>query len=143
MFPEAVASDKDWLIAGEIMSHGRPFHSRSLQLLLFALAIQAISPDSQDLASIQALKVMAPGLTDLDSASQQDEWPDDVCEPVPSAARVGPTCREDLGSPTTTLLTSVRLSVQSIYQCSICAGSLTTVRKTAAVPLCLLGRLIC
>jgi hypothetical protein len=125
------------------MSHGRPFHSRSLQLLLFALAIQAISPDSQDLASIQALQVIAPGLNDLDSTVQQDEWPDDVCEPAPSATRLGPTCRKDQGSPFITGLASIRSSVQPVYQRSVCAGTLTTVRKTGADPLCLLGRLIC
>jgi hypothetical protein len=125
------------------MSHGRPFHSRCLQLLLLALAIQAISPDSQDLASTQALQVIAPGLTDRDSAVQQDEWPDDVCEPAPSATRVGPTCRKDHGSPFLARLASIRSSVQPTYQRSVRAGTLTTVRMTGADPLCLLGRLIC
>ena len=81
------------------MSHGRPSHSRSLPLLLFALAIQAVAPDGQDLASIQALQRIAPGLTDLDSPLQQDEWPDDVCEPAPSVSRVDPACRKDHGTP--------------------------------------------
>jgi hypothetical protein len=125
------------------MCHGRPFHLRSLQLLLFALAIQAISPDSQDLASIQALQVIAPGLTDLDSAMQQDEWPDDVCEPAPSATRVGPTCRKDQDSPFLSGIASIRTLVQPIYQRSLCSCTLAPLLSTGADPLCLLGRLIC
>ena len=70
------------------MSQGRLSQLPCLQVLLIALAIQGITPDAQDLASVNAVRIFCPILTELDTASQQDEWPDDVCVPVRSGARL-------------------------------------------------------
>jgi hypothetical protein len=125
------------------MSHGRPSRSRSLPLLLLALAIQAIAPDGQDLASIQALQRIAPGLTDFDSPLQQDEWPDDVCEPAPSASRVAAACRKDLGSPLIFGLAIARPQTQLVEDPSISGRTRHRVPSAVQDPLRSLGRMIC
>ena len=125
------------------MSHGRPSHSRSLPLLLFALAIQAIAPDGQDLASIQALQRIAPGLTEVESPLQQDEWPDDVCEPVPSASRVAAVCRKDLSSPLLFGPAASQLAAQPVEVCSISGCTRHRVPSAVEDPLRSLGRMIC
>jgi hypothetical protein len=64
------------------MGQGRRSQAFCLHILLIALAIQGITPDSNDLASINALKLFCPRLTDADQMVDEDEFPDDVCEPV-------------------------------------------------------------
>jgi hypothetical protein len=64
------------------MDQGRLFQAFCLQILLLALAIQGITPDAEDLASVNALKFFCPALTDPDTTVEEDEFPDDVCEPV-------------------------------------------------------------
>jgi hypothetical protein len=125
------------------MSHGRPSHSRSLSILLFALAIQAIAPDGQDLASIQALHRIAPGLTDFDSPMLQDEWPDDVCEPAPSASRVAAACRKDLGSPLIFGPAISRLAAQPVETHSICGRTRHRMPFAVHDPLRSLGHMTC
>ncbi len=125
------------------MSHGRPSRSLSLLLLLFALAIQSVAPDCQDLASLQALQRIAPGLTDLDSPLQQDEWPDDVCEPAPSASRVAAACRNDLGSPLVFGLTFTLPPAQPVEQPSLSGRIRRRVPSVVEGPLRSLGRMIC
>lgn len=66
----------------ECMGQGRLFQSSCRNLLLFALAIQGITPDSKDIASINALKFLCPVLTEFDQPVEADDLPDDVCEPL-------------------------------------------------------------
>ncbi len=83
------------------MSQGRLFQLPCLQVLLVAFAIQGITPDAQDLASINALRIFCPILTEFDTAADQDEWPDDVCGPVQSeASLLLQLARDPNGSPT-------------------------------------------
>ena len=70
------------------MSQGRLARLHYVQLLLVVLAIQGITPDAHDLASSRTLRLFTPLLTDVDSPVEQDEWPDDVCDPVQSATCV-------------------------------------------------------
>jgi hypothetical protein len=65
------------------MGQGRLFQPFCLRvLLLVALAIQGITPDSRDVASINALIVLCPGLSIIGQSVDEDEFPDDVCEPI-------------------------------------------------------------
>jgi hypothetical protein len=64
------------------MAKGRLFRIFCLQILLIALAIQGITPDAGDLASVNALKLFCPALTDSDQPVNDDDFPDDVCEPL-------------------------------------------------------------
>ena len=48
--------------------------------LLIAVAIQGITADSQDLASINALRLLCLVPAEFDFLDDGDEWPDDVCE---------------------------------------------------------------
>jgi hypothetical protein len=63
---------------------GQAKRTRSIpaHFLLFALTIQGITPDAQDLASLHALRLFCPQLADLKSLLDDDESPDDVCGPV-------------------------------------------------------------
>ncbi len=125
------------------MSHGRPSRSLSLLLLLFVVAIQAVAPDGQDLASIQALQRIAPGLTDLDSPLQRDEWPDDVCEPAPSARSVAAACRKDLGSPLEIGLAITRGQAQPVEERSLSGRIRQRVLSVDENRLRSPGRMIC
>ncbi len=60
-------------------------HSRSIfySLLLIATAIQAITPDPQDLASVNALRLLCSGSLVLPGFTD-DELPDEVSGPVES-----------------------------------------------------------
>jgi len=62
------------------MGQGRLFQSFCSHILLIACAIQGITPDSKDLASMNALKLFCPGLTDPHQGVDEDEFPDDVCQ---------------------------------------------------------------
>jgi hypothetical protein len=64
------------------MGQARRARSISAYFLLFALAIQGITPDAQDLASFNALRLLCPQLANSNSMLDDDEWPDDVCEAV-------------------------------------------------------------
>jgi hypothetical protein len=96
------------------MSHGRLSHLPCLQLLLVVLAIQGITPDAQDLASSHAFQLFAPSLNDLDSPAQQDEWPDDVCDPVQSATSLHLTRGDELAWPSTFRLAKFEAQLQPI-----------------------------
>ncbi len=62
------------------MSHGRLMHWIVCRILLVALAIQGISADAEDIASINALRVLCLMPGEFDGSGGGDEWPDDVCE---------------------------------------------------------------
>jgi hypothetical protein len=76
------------IISLAFMSHGRLPRLPLLGLLLIVVAIQGITPDAHDLASMQPLRLFARILPGFGTFVQEDEWPDDVCAPVtsPSAA---------------------------------------------------------
>jgi hypothetical protein len=65
------------------MGQGRLLHSFCVHLLLVALAIQGITPDPHDLASINALKILCPTLPGSDQPLDADDFPDEICEPFP------------------------------------------------------------
>lgn len=64
------------------MGQARRARSIAAYFLLFALAIQGITPDAQDLASLNALRLYCPQLADLKSLLDDDESLDDVCGPA-------------------------------------------------------------
>ncbi len=49
---------------------------------MIALTIQGITPDTKNFASINALKLLWPAITDADHMVDEDDFPDDLCEPV-------------------------------------------------------------
>ena len=64
------------------MGQARRARSIAAYFVLFALAIQGITPDAQDLASLNALRLFCPQLADLKSLLDDDESLDDVCGPA-------------------------------------------------------------
>jgi hypothetical protein len=64
------------------MGQTRRARSISAYFLLFALAIQGITPDAQDLTSLNAVRMFCPQFADSKPLLGDDEWPDDVCGPV-------------------------------------------------------------
>jgi hypothetical protein len=67
-----------------VMGQGRLFHPICLHFLLIATAIQGVTPDAHDLASIKALCLFCPALADSSSLGDDDDLPDDVCRPAQS-----------------------------------------------------------
>jgi len=70
------------------MSHGRLSQLIWIQLLLFVVALQAMTPDAQDLASSHGLLLFAPAIAGSIPLEEQDEWRDDVCDPAPSSSAI-------------------------------------------------------
>ena len=64
------------------MCHGRPCPSFWLYLLLIATAIQGVTPDAQDLGSLNSLVLLCPALADAENLGGNDTLPDEVCGPV-------------------------------------------------------------
>jgi hypothetical protein len=64
------------------MGQARRARSISGYLLLFALAIQGMTPDAQDLASLNALRLLCPQADDSKSLLDDEDSPDDVCGSV-------------------------------------------------------------
>jgi hypothetical protein len=64
------------------MCHGRPCRSFWLYLLLIAAAIQGVTPDAQDLASLNSFFLLCPSLADAENLAGNDELPDEVCGPA-------------------------------------------------------------
>jgi hypothetical protein len=61
------------------MGQGRHSSYRFWGVLLIAVAIQGITPDSEDVASPRAILLLSANFSDH-SFQNEDEWPDDVCE---------------------------------------------------------------
>ena len=61
------------------MRQGRLVHAICLRLLLIACAIQGVTPDAHDLASIKALWLFCPVLAEANSLADDDGLPDEVC----------------------------------------------------------------
>jgi hypothetical protein len=68
------------------MGQGRLSQTICLQFLLIASAIQGITPDAHDLASIKALWLFCPVRAEAGRLADDDGLPDDVCGPAQSAA---------------------------------------------------------
>jgi hypothetical protein len=77
------------IISTAIMSQGRLPRFPLLGCLLIVLAIQGIVPDAHDLASMQPLRLLAGVPPESASLNQEDEWPDDVCDPMTTSSTVG------------------------------------------------------
>ncbi len=86
----------------EIMGQGRLYTSICLHLLLIATAIQGVTPDPQDLASIKPLWLVCRVLASPDPLSDDDRLPDDVCEPM--SAEISAVMRHQADSAQTVKL---------------------------------------
>ena len=64
------------------MYQGRPCYSIWFYVLLIAVAIQGVTPDAQDLASIKTLRLLYPSLADSGNEPDNDGLPDEVCGPA-------------------------------------------------------------
>jgi hypothetical protein len=64
------------------MGQGRHIQLPLRGILLIAMAIQGITPDTDDLASNRAITVLLPILNDDQSPCDEVDSPDDVCELV-------------------------------------------------------------
>jgi hypothetical protein len=70
------------------MGQGRLSHTIWLQFLLIASAIQGVTPDAHDLASIKALRLFCPLLANAGTLADDDGLPDEVCGPIQAAAHL-------------------------------------------------------
>jgi hypothetical protein len=126
-----------------MLIQGRLSRLPGLHVLLVALAVQAITPDAQDLASIHSLRLFAPSLIDLETPPQQDEWPDDVCDPLDCASSVRLTPSQSQVCPSAFGV--------AIIQAQLCEATLDCARISACRGMftshmdliCSLGRLTC
>ena len=64
------------------MCQGRLCHSVWLYFVLIAIAIQGVTPDAQDLASIKSLWLFCPALAGSRHLAAEDGLPDEVCGPA-------------------------------------------------------------
>jgi hypothetical protein len=64
------------------------FHSISAHLLLIAVAIQGFTPDLNDLASLRALHVLCPFADHSSPWEDQEDLPDEICEPVQAGRKM-------------------------------------------------------
>ncbi len=67
-------------------------HSWARCVVLVAIAIQATTPDRDDLSSTNALRLISVTLADLGPTSTDDGSPNNVC--VPARPEVAGECRE-------------------------------------------------
>jgi hypothetical protein len=79
-----------------MMGMVRRARSISGLLLLVAVAIQGITPDPHDLASLNALRLLFPDITEPCSADGNDESPNDVCGSVQLEMHLAIRKRTDL-----------------------------------------------
>jgi hypothetical protein len=127
------------------MRHGWLPRIPVLGLLLIVVAIQGISPDAHDLASMQPLRLIARIAPGSDTFAGEDEWPDDVCDPVRSAfALSGPLAhRLDQGSTPYYNPTIIESQGEPI-SCSLFRRRARPGQRTSiAMPLCTIGCLLC
>jgi hypothetical protein len=64
------------------MCQGRLCHPVWFYFLLIAAAIQGVTPDARDLASLNALVLLCPALADSRNLTGEDGLPDEVCGPA-------------------------------------------------------------
>ena len=71
------------------MCQGRLCHSVWLNCLLIAVAIQGVTPDAHDLASLNSLVMFCADLADSRDLAGEDGLPDEVCGPAQPEIGVG------------------------------------------------------
>jgi hypothetical protein len=81
------------------MYQGRRSYLGLELLLLVASAVQGMTPDAQDLSSLNSLRVLCPFLVDSGVLPDDDGLPDEICSPSTSELKL--VCR--LGGRSTTL----------------------------------------
>ena len=64
------------------MCQGRQCYSVCLHFVLIAMAIQGVTPDAQDLASVNALRFFCAALAGSNPSASDDGLPDEVCGPA-------------------------------------------------------------
>ena len=100
------------------MCQGRRCHSVWLYFLLIAVAIQGVTPDARDLASMNSLLLFCPALADSRDLAGEDGLPDEVCGPAESEIGVGLRGRvgaERSGQPSFGNDRSTMIHCQSIF----------------------------
>jgi hypothetical protein len=102
------------------MSQGRLYHLIWLQLSLIAVAVQGITPDAQDMASLKALWLLCLPLADSGVPSDDDGTPDEVCEPV--GAQINRIARQPVGCDEQ--VRPVSVSIESRPNSVAAAGSM-------------------
>jgi hypothetical protein len=128
-----------------IMSQGRLRRFPLLGCLLIVLSIQSIVPDAHDLASMQPLRLLVGVLPESATFDQEDEWPDDVCDPMTSSSAV---CRPEshrLGQEYSTYFDRTTLESWGapIDRSQCCFRARPSHRALFAKPLCTIGCLLC
>jgi hypothetical protein len=64
------------------MCQGRPGYSLWLHLVLISVAIQGVTPDSQDLASLNSLFLLCHSGAGSGNLADNDSLPNEVCGPA-------------------------------------------------------------
>jgi hypothetical protein len=127
------------------MSQGRLPRIPLLGCLLIVLSIQGIVPDAHDLASMQPLRLLAGVLPESATFDQEDEWPDDVCDPITSLSAVSRPDSHRLGQEYSPY--DDRTILESWAACfdrsQFCFRPRPGHRASFAKPLCTIGCLLC
>ena len=84
-----------------VMCQGRRCRSICLYLALIAVAIQGLTPDAHDLASLNSLRVLCPAFSDSTTLPSDDGLPDEVCGPMTFEMDLVSRTRSDSNSLTT------------------------------------------
>jgi hypothetical protein len=92
------------------MCQGRRCHSVVLYSLLLVAAIQGMTPDSQDLASLNAVRVVCPLLASPKSLATDDGLPDEVCGPTLCESKLSPRAALDASRPEWLLIVPANVS---------------------------------
>jgi hypothetical protein len=77
------------------MCQGRLCHRVSFCFLLIAVAIQGVTPDAQDLASLKSLLLFCPALANSIDLAGEDGLPDEVCGPAEPDSVLGSRSRTE------------------------------------------------
>jgi hypothetical protein len=91
------------------MGQGRLCHSFWLYSVLIAVAIQAVTPDAHDLASMNALLLFCPTLAGSRDLADDDGLPDEVCGPAQSEMGVASRGKAEASELASTLWVSTDL----------------------------------
>jgi hypothetical protein len=64
------------------MCQVKPRHDLGVWMLLIAVAIQGVTPDAHDLASLNCIRLLCPFLSGQEELADNDDLPDEVCGPI-------------------------------------------------------------
>jgi hypothetical protein len=64
------------------MCQSKPRHTFGVWMLLIAIAIQGVTPDAHDLASLNFIILLCPFLPGPEKLADNDDLPDEVCGPI-------------------------------------------------------------